>query len=311
MKRYFRLTLLILLISAPLAQAEPEDSTIEPQRAVWLDLAHQSATARVDNMALWIDGVFGDQITEDEALAKSYLRVIGRYGWNENANNAEHLRLRGTLYLPNINDRLALMFDDDNARGEESETMPGAGSESPDFGVQWRLLKQNFSRVDLTAHWRDSGIRPGIRYRNQLPVTDDVSMRFYHRFDYGKDGWETSSEVMLDNKVSSGHLYRWRTRIDTTLGDEPTSWRTVLQSRHAKGEGASLHARQWFIGLAGKGSVDLEDAAKYIGITWRRSYVRDYLWFEVEPRYTWQSALCDCDTASVQLRVEVLLFDPE
>jgi hypothetical protein len=85
----------------------------------------------------------------------------------------------------------------------------------------------------------------------------------------------------------------------------------VLQSRYVEGSGADSIGRQWFAGVAGEGSSAWRDTAKYVGVTWRRSYLRDYLWFEVEPRYTWQSALCDCDTASLQLRVEVLLFDPD
>lgn len=301
----------LLWLFAPIAQGLDESEPGSSEDLVWLDRAHQSASARVDRMALWIDGVFGDQVTEDDALAQSYLRVIGRYAWNENVENTNNLRVRGTLYLPNVNDRLALLFDDDDIGDQELDTIPGAGSESPDVGIQWRLSEADYSRVDLTAHWRDSGIRPGIRYRSQVPVNDDMAMRFYHRFDYGKDGWESSSELIFDQKINSGHLYRWRTRVDTSLGNEPASWRTVLQSRHAKGEGASLHARQWFLGMAGQGSPAWEHAAKYVGVTWRRSYVRDYLWFEVEPRYTWQSAMCDCDTASLQLRVEVLLFDPD
>lgn len=304
-------TFILLMLFIPSAQGRDEAESGVAKDLVWLDRAHQSAATSVDNMALWIDGVFGDQVTEEEALAQSYLRIIGRYEWNEGAENSNNLRVRGTLYLPKVNDRLALLFDDDDIGEQELDTIPGAGSESPDLGIQWRLLKQASSSVDVTAHWRDSGIRPGLRFRRQIPLTDDVAMRFYHRFDYAKDGRETSSELILDKKVSSGHLYRWRTRLDTTLGDEAASWRTVLQSRHAKGEGAALHARQWFVGLAGQGSSAWRDTAKYVGITWRRSYVRDYLWFEVEPRYTWQSALCDCDTASLQLRIEVLLFDPD
>ena len=311
MMKSLRTVFTLLWLFAPMAQGLDESEAGSSGDLVWLDRAHQSATTSVDNMALWIDGVFGDQVTEDEAMAESYLRVIGRYSWNENAENANNLRVRGTLYVPKVNDRLALLFDDDDIGDEALDTIPGAGSESPDLGIQWRLSKQDASSIDLTAHWRDSGIRPGIRFRRQTPVTDNVAMRFYHRFDYGKDGWETSTELIFDNKVTSGHLYRWRTRLDTSLGDEAASWRTVFQSRHAKGEGAALHARQWFLGVAGKGSSAWRDTAKYVGVTWRRSYVRDYLWFEVEPRYTWQSALCDCDTASLQLRVEVLLFDPD
>ena len=301
----------LLVLFAPRLHGLEKTEADRSKDTAWLDRAHQSASASVDNMALWIDGVFGDQVTEDEALAKSYLRVIGRYAWNDSADNANNLRLRGTLYLPNVNERLALLFDDDDIGEQELDTIPGAGSESLDVGLQWRLSEQDYSRVDLTAHWRDSGIRPGLRYRHQAPLTDTTAMRFYHLFDYGKDGWETSSELIFDNKITSGHLYRWRTRLDTTLGDEAASWRTVLQSRHAKGEGAALHARQWFVGLAGQGSLDWQDTAKYVGVTWRRSYVRDYLWFEVEPRYTWQSSLCDCDTASLQVRLEIFLFDPD
>ena len=288
-----------------------ENQLPEQSDSLWLDRAHDSAATGVDNIALWLDGFFGDQQTEDEAFAKSYLRVIGRYLWHQNADNEPHMRLRGTLYLPNISDRLSLIFDDDSTASEPSDSMPGAETESPEIGIKWRLSQRDFSGIDLTAHWRDSGVRPGVRYRREMPLADDVGMRFYHRFDYGKEGWETSSEIMFDKKITNNHLYRWRTRVDTTLGDQPAHWRTVLQSRYVQGSGADSIGRQWFAGVAGEGSVGWEEMAKYVGFTWRRSYLRDYLWFEVEPRYTWQSAMCDCDTASVQLRVEVLLFDPE
>lgn len=301
------INLIIIVIlaafSAPSSYAEEAE--------VWFDKAREHAGDGADDMAQWFDSFFGDQQTESDRFAETYLRVIARSLLYQNSDSSQHLRVRGNIKLPNLSHRLELIFEDSDAGSDETDTVPGAGAEDVRAGIKWNWLDNDAIKLDLTAHWRDSGLRPGVRFRQQKALSDKVLFQWYHRFDYGKDGWETSSDFAFDRKLGPDRLIRWRNRIDTSIGREPAHWRSVLQFRSMQGDGVGEIGRQWFVGLSGTGSRTLSEMTKTIGFTWRRSFWRDYLWFEVEPRYIWNSEACECNTAGIQVKAEVLLFDPD
>lgn len=275
----------------------------------WLERTRNSAESGVDGLALWLDGYFGDAQYEADTLAKSYARVIQESVWSEHDDIDYDVKLRGTLYLPRVNERFSLIVGEDSEQQEEDPSL-NTNNQDNSVGAQWRLLQRQQSSFDLTAQWKDSGVRPGVRYRLRTPLSAQTSLGYYQKFFYGKDGWESASDLVLDRRVSSSRLLRWRSSVDSVLETEEVTWRTVFQSRYVPHTGIGGSGRQWFMGFSGRNSGGLDDIAKNIGVTLRRPLVSDYLWFEIEPKYTWDSDLCQCDTASLQLSFELLLFDP-
>ena len=291
-----------VLSSVPSYSAEPEN---------WFDRARHQMDDGADGVAQWFDSFFGDHQAESDRFAETYLRVIARSLLYQNSDSSQHIRVRGNIKLPNLSHRLELIFEDSAPVNNETNTLPGTGAEDIRAGIRWRGLETDAVKLDLTAHWRDSGLRPGVRFRQQRTLAESLLFQWYHRFDYEKQGWGTSSDFSFDKKLSESELIRWRNRIDTSLGREPAHWGTVLQLRSMQGDGVGEIGRQWFVGLSGTGSRTFSQMTKTVGFTWRRSFWRDYLWFEVEPRYIWNSETCECNTAGLQLKAEVLLFDPD
>ncbi len=285
--------------------------SVQANQDEWFDSARDLAQEKVDAAALWFDGYFGDPQADPDALAHNYMRVIGRTLWYAESATQTSFRVRGSLHLPRFNERLELLFEDDQSDESDSDVLPGEGFDETQVALRWHWIDNDDVKLDLTAHWKDSGLRPGVRFRRSVSLSRSSALRGYHRFDYNSDGWDTVTDVAIDRTLGNSSSLRWRNRLDTSLGREKARWRSVLQLRSIQGDGVGEIGRQWFVGLSGTGSRTLSEMTKTIGFTWRRSFWRDYLWFEVEPRYIWNSEACECNTAGIQLKAEVLLFDPD
>lgn len=275
----------------------------------WLDRARSSAESGVDDLAIWLDGYFGDAQYEADTLAKSYVRVIQESIWFDRDDLDYEAKLRGTLYLPRINERFSLLVGEDSEQQQEDRSFSPSRQDNS-VGAQWRLLQRQQASFDLTAQWKDSGVRPGVRFHLRTPLSRQTSVGFYQKLYYGKYGWESTSDLLLDRRISSTRLVRWRSSVDSVLDSDEISWRTVLQSRYVPHGGSGGSGRQWFMGMSGENSGGFDDISKDVGVTLRGPLVSDYLWFEVEPKYTWDADICGCNVASLKLSFELLLFDP-
>ncbi len=285
--------------------------SVQANQDEWFDNARHVAQEKVDAVALWFDGYFGDPQADPDALAHNYMRVIGRTLWYAESATQTSVRIRGSLHLPRFNERLELLFEDDQPDESDPKALLGEGFNETQVALRWHWIDNDAWKLDLTAHWKNSGVRPGVRFRRSVVLSRSVALRGYHRFDYNSEGWDTVTDIAIDRTLTNSSSLRWRNRIDTSLGREEARWRSVLQLRSIQGDGVGEIGRRWSVGLAGLGSPSLTDATKTVSFTWRRSFWRDYLWFEVEPRYIWNSEACECNTAGIQLKAEVLLFDPD
>ena len=207
----------------PEQSAEPED--LENPSITWVDSSHAYATDQVQALTVWMDNFFGDP-TYDLEKPDSLVRLEWQNNWDEEDGYKGRVRLRGKLHMPRISKRLNLIFsgkDGDNLGADERK-------ENTDLvGVQYSLGELNRSRVDLTLDAGTWDLRPGIRYRNQGPISKQVGYRYTQRLEYKDgEGVYSTAEVNLDRVLNENSLLRWNNRLIYGEETDGMEWRTQL-----------------------------------------------------------------------------------
>jgi hypothetical protein len=260
------------------AQEGPDNPPI-----TWVDSSHAFATDQVQALTVWMDNFFGDP-TYDLEKPDSLVRLDWQNSWDEEDNYKARVRLRGKLHMPRISKRLNLLFS-----GEDGDQL-GADerNENTDLlGVQYNLGELKRSRVDLTLDAGTWDLRPGIRYRNQGPISKQVGYRYTQQLEY-KDGEGVygTAEVNLDRVLNENSLLRWNNRLIYGEETDGGEWRTQLALGQRQ---RPLHKKhQLVIGYFGsiEGVTDPEYIQNYrVGMVFRRQVYRPFLFAELEPSY--------------------------
>lgn len=248
----------------------------------WVDTSHAYATHQAQALTEWMDDFFGDP-NYDLEKAESQLRVEWINDWDEQDDYATKLRLRGKLQLPKISRRLDLVFSD-----EDGDELTEEERESEDrVGLQYNLGEQNRSRLDLTLGLNWNKLRPGVRYRNQGPISDNLRYRYTQRLQWENDeGFYTTGQFNLDRYLDDNNIVRWSSRAVYGEETEEVEWRTrlaLLQRLRQPDKNHQL-AISYFASV--NGATNPHYVRNYsLGMLVRRQMYRDYLFVELEPSY--------------------------
>jgi hypothetical protein len=269
---------------APEQELEQEDPDNLP--ITWVDTSHAYATDQVQALTEWMDNFFGDP-TYDLEQPDSLVRLDWQNSWDEEDGYKARVRLRGKLQMPRISKRLNLLFS-----GTDGDTL-GADErrENQDLvGVQYNVGELNRSRVDLTLDAGTWDLRPGIRYRNQGPISRELGYRFTQRLEYkNSEGVYSTSEVYLDRVLNENSLLRWDNRLIYGEETDGVEWRTILSRDQRQRPAHKKH--QLVIGYFGSidGVTDPDYIKNYrLGMVFRRQVYRPFLFAELEPSYNWR-----------------------
>jgi len=91
----------------------------------WLDQTQFIASTSANSMANRLDRFFGVQRSDIEA-AYSALRLTTIQSWNDIDGFENAVRLRGKVYLPRINERISLIFSEEDGDGTSYFTQNAA-----------------------------------------------------------------------------------------------------------------------------------------------------------------------------------------
>ena len=289
--------------------AEPED----PEEESWIDGGQDYAARKANEMTQWVDNFFGND-ERDLEQAESRLRLRTIYDWDQRLSNEVKFRLGGKVNLPQISDRLDLVF-----RGEDMDGMGERDSERYDedrVGLQYQVGNRELQkhRFDLTMGVSSAGLRPGVKYVFQDNFTKDVNFRFTQRVMHENDeGLYGTSQFVLDKALNERSLVRGYTRLMRGEETDGLEWSTnVSYARAWNNDRGRIGATWLYIGAEGQ-TEPYDHVSNYlVGIRFRRQAYRDFLFWEVEPSYNWRidEPYFDRDGAwKIVLRLEFLLFD--
>ncbi len=268
---------------APEPESEPEDPN--DISINWVDSSHAYATDQAQALTEWMDNFFGDP-NYDIEKAESLVRLEWVNDWDEEDGYNTKLRLRGKLQLPRLSKRLNLVFS-----GEDGDTLSGDDRQNEDrVGLLYNVAERKRSRVDLTLGFNTGDLRPGIRYRNQGPITERFSYRYTQRIQYETgEGFYTTGQINLDHAQSENTLVRWSNRV--VYGEEApgAEWRTRLSlSRRMRPVRKKHHLVISYFGAI-NGITDPSYTKNYrLGMLFRRQVYRQYLFAELEPSYNFR-----------------------
>ncbi len=294
------------------------ESTVDPaatdsEEEGWIDGGHGYAARKANEMTQWVDNFFGND-ERDLEQAESRLRLRTIYDWDQRLSNEVKFRLGGKVNLPQISDRLDLVF-----RGEEMDGMGERDSqryEEDRVGLQVQVGNRELEkhRFDLTMGISSAGLRPGVKYVFQDAFARDMNFRFTQRIMHENDeGVYGVSQFVLDKGLSERSLVRSYTRLMRGEETDGLEWSTTFSYARAwNNERGRIGATWLYVGAEGQ-TEPYDYVSNYlVGVRFRRQAYRDFLFWEVEPSYNWRidEPYFDRDGAwKVVLRLEFLLFD--
>lgn len=260
----------------------------------WLDETQAIASERANSVADQIDRFFGAPRSDLEA-AYSSLRLTVINSWSEIEGVESDLRLRGRVHLPRLNERLSLIFSEDEGDGSSYYQRGGITQQTQQdtrVNLEFNFFDRVRDRLDFRLGMSSSlKGRVSARYRHEHPFGDDWLHRFTETvyFKDGGPGFGSLTRYQLEKQLSDTALFRWDNDVKFEESFDGSEWNSSLNyiTRRSDSTGVIYYVR-----ISGLTDPDYL-AAHDIGVRIRRNIYRPWLFVEVEPGYTWQKEADD------------------
>lgn len=240
-------------------------------------------------MAEWIDGFFGTEAYEHET-PNSTLRLRLITGWEEGESQDFKVRLRGKLNLPQLDERLSLVFSDENEDGQNTQSLRNAVddiNDNTDVAFQFNRKDDGHQRIDYRFGIRSNGKpKASVRYRLEVPYGDIKIGRLTQRIRYrGGEGVTSRTVLEQDNTLSDSRLLRYGVQFEW---GEPTSgveWIVRTQmSKRLQSKAALLY----YVSMDGITRPYYITQNYGVGLSYRKQFYKDWLYYQLDPGFTWR-----------------------
>lgn len=273
----------------------------------WLDESHDYVSTKADDLASWMDSFFGVTRVDTEA-AYSTLRLRPSLGWDEADGWDPGVSLRGKVNLPNLNERVSLLFSDDDSGSVGDELLRDQENRSDDVALQITGREGDRDRVDFRLGF-NSGLNPKLaaRYRYQMPFSETISGRFRQELLYRTDDrFGTDTRLDLDVAVSSNRLLQWYNRMRWDEKRDGVGWNTgvTLNQRLSNNRVIGVYST-----VNGRTQPTHLTESYGFGMRYRQNLNRKWLFLEVQPGYFWRRDTFEDErrgTAEIVFRLEAV-----
>ena len=289
------------------AQEASGESIVKDKVPVWIDTRHEQVSNSTSDFANWVDSFFGHARSVDDS-ASSIVRIRPQFEWDEEDDTDWKLRATGKLYLPRTSERLSLVFLSEDGDFDDEFYDPALASDGEStVGLQYRVHKEERSRVDLIAGIK-SGPKGklGAKYRYQVPFGARNRFRFSEElFWIGGDGFGTLTRADIDHSLGEGTLLRWANKAEYSEESNGVEWNSRVAWIRRLDEKSAFRL---FTFIRGETDPELLKSRGF-GTAYRRQFLRDWLFWEIEPQYAWRKRRPETEregVASVKLRLEII-----
>lgn len=270
----------------------------------WMDYHHCVFSGRTLATASWFDDLFGDWGDDEASLL---LSAISEVTFEEGGTWSPRLRLRASADLPNAKQRLRLVVSDEDDDYPARRDLRDRRSRQS-AALRWMPRGLGDFRSDFDVGVR--GIDPPdvyarLRLRRSWPFWQESVLRFGQTFRYGSES-EGSVISQLDVERALGELLV--ARFGNVAGYEQAHpengvyFSQGLSLSHALPGSRSL---SYGVFLSGQTQPGLHRESYGPWLTYRSSFLRKWLFYELEPRVTYDRAHDWEAVASLVLRLEV------
>ncbi|HQX90455.1 MAG TPA: hypothetical protein PKY03_08675 [Moraxellaceae bacterium] len=277
----------------------------------WMDYQHCVYSGRSVASARWFDDLFGDWSDEQ---ADMLVRVISVTGWDEENGWSAAARVRARVALPNASARMRLVItdEDDDVGGttqKERGTPRVRRKTQQATSIALRVVPREKYSLDTDL---DVGVKDGpdiyarVRVRRQWGLTKNSIFSAGQTFRYGTESLGVStSQLVTERVVSERAVMRLSTVYRFEEDDHPDGfvWSHGVSMSHVfeNFRDASLG-----YGYSIAGHTRPNDRMESYGswLLWRQSFLRSWLYYEVEPRLTRYRELSWDAVPSIEIRLE-------
>lgn len=259
----------------------------------WLDRTHAYLSRKLCEPAAWFDGFFGDPRAYEETPVGSFFRLRNSLVWDETKDFGHDVRVSANISLPRISDRVRLLISrDDLATGDPGFDDIGRAADEQDqtrLGLRFLVNQSGNARYDLDGTIKVSGrgLNPRARARGRFVRslstttltrwTQDV---FWER----DDGVGTTSRADWEWLPDRLTLVRLTGRGTVSEGSDGVDWRTGLIGFRQLDRRTAIRSE---IGGVGRTDPDFEAEEWFVNFRFRRSFLRDWLFYELQPEHAW------------------------
>jgi hypothetical protein len=262
-----------------------------------LDSVQRGVYLSVCNTARWFDGLFGTRRYDQDSDA-TYGRLKLGGGWDDRDGFDTRLRLRTRFALPNMENRLRLVFGRVDDREIIEDARPGG-----------QALPQNFERVDDEAwllglgYSDQSGLENGFDFgagvKIRTPVDPYTKASYRHNFTFNDStalrarqtvfwrdsrGLGETSEIDLDYLLTPKLLLRWDNTGTLAEDVSRLEWSSALTLFQSLGDRRGLSYTTFVSGVANT-DVPIRDYGAEL--RYRKRVLREWLFLETRASVTW------------------------
>jgi len=309
--RMFLLAFMSPLVASPHAGAQeqpqpPAEADVTPSEVIemscrddqdrpesWLDRTHSYLSRKLCEPAAWFDGFFGTDRAYEETPIGSFFRVRNSMIWDESENFGHEIRLSANISLPRVSDRVRLLISrDESIEGDSS--FDDIGRETDDdeqtrLGLRFLLSEAGRTQfdADATVKVNSGGLNPRARgrMRHTRELTDTTLARWTQTVFWERDdGFGTISRAdweWLPNRLT---LVRLTGRGTVSEASDGIDWRTGLIGFRQLNRRTAIRSE---LGAFGETSPDLLTEEVFVNFRFRRSFLRDWLFYELQPEHAW------------------------
>jgi len=284
-----------LLLSQVLFAAEDTVTTEESPEPVrgtfglgWLDQTQAYASVSANGIATQMDRFFGEASSDQEA-AYSSLRLTLEQSWYRLDGMETGVKLRGKVHLPRIEQRLSLIFSDDD--GDGSSYYAGAEADGSRLretrpSLEFNLQDIEGSRLDFRLGLHSSlKAKLSARYRYETALSDNFSHLFAQTLSFSDGiGFGTISRYQANYLLDVDTLVRWNNEVRLSEAYSGTRWQSQVNYSYRKSQQTAL---LYYTRVRGESQPSFISSYD-IGFRIRRNIARPWLFVEVEPGHAWQ-----------------------
>ena len=259
----------------------------------WLDRTHAYLSRKLCEPAAWFDGFFGDPRAYEETPVGSFFRLRNSLVWDETEDFGHEVRLSANISLPRISDRVRLLISrDDSADGDPNFDDISRGCDEEDqtrLGLRFLLGDRRNAQFDLdgTIKVNSSGLNPRLRARGRFtrPLSETTLARWTQNVFWERDdGFGTSSRADWEWLPDPLTLVRLTGRGTVSEATEGVDWRTGLIGFRQLDRRTAIRSE---LGGFGRTDPSFEAEEWFVNFRFRRTFLRDWLFYELQPEYAW------------------------
>ena len=239
----------------------------------------------------WFDGYFLDD-THLDHTNRSYLRLRGGYTFDSKAENHWISDVKARIRLPLSQERLQLFIGDDTREGSDL-TAAGTGEESSGAGLRFTMQQYVPKRMSSGTSIGISSLdNPYAKlYVDYTLLDGDWLVKPVQTFRYSKESeFEEWTDFFVAKRLPDEGIVQLllqrstRSHVDAMEYMAELSYWKVNRHRIGFQPYVALYGRTKALGTYDNGErIDSGIYNYAAGLIWRRSVLRDYLFFQAHP----------------------------